>query len=160
MHFTQAGFTLGPNPTQGSSFFDEKYTVLGELTLGVVCFAMLSSCIDLSSSGGRLRHRMGQILLVLFSPPLSLLYLCCLYHALFISSGPITDIAALLEGGVGLAGRGLVLAYNSWHFVGSWLFPVGCVAIWPVWLMGWRLACQTVREDGRDSERTAHPHSD
>lgn len=73
-------------------------------------------------------------------------------------------------GGVGVAGRGLVLAYNSWFFAEAWLFPVGCVVVWPVWLMGWRLACQTVQEEKEEGEReggkksasssASHPHSD
>ena len=72
----------------------------------------------------------------------------------------------MIEGGVGVAGRGLVLAYNSWYFVGSWLFPVSCLAVWPVWVMGWRLACQRVcdKEDRAEIAETdnssSHPHSD
>ena len=70
-------------------------------------------------------------------------------------------------GGVDLTGRGLVLAYNSWFFAEAWLFPVGCVVVWPVWLMGWRLACQSVQEEeeGACGRKTvtppsAHLHSD
>lgn len=109
--------------------------------------------VSFSSCSGRLHHRLGQLLLLLFSPPLSILYLCCLYHAVFISHDP-ADISAVLEGGVGMVGQGLVMAYNSWYFVGSWLFPLGCVAVWPVWLMGWRLACQNVC----NSEQSDSPH--
>ena len=85
---------------------------------------------------------------------------------MFNSHDP-SDVAAVLEGGAGIVGRGIVLAYNSWYFVGSWLFPVGCVAVWPVWLMGWRLACQRVCEGDDDSgtgstesPSSSHPHSD
>lgn len=107
---------------------------------------------------------MGQLLLLLFSPPVSLLCLCSLYYAVFNSHDP-SDVAVALEGGAGIVGQGIVLAYNSWHFVGSWLFPVGCLAVWPVWLMGWKLACQRVCDgegSGADSTDTisSHPHSD
>ena len=90
-------------------------------------------------------------------------YLCSLYFAVFVSRDSTTDVTAAVLGGADMLGRGLVLAYNSWHFVGSWLFPVGCAVVWPVWLMGWRLGCQTVCDGGSGGDEAAHsskPHSD
>ena len=121
-------------------------------------------------SGGRLGRVLGQLFLLLCSPPLSILYLCCLYNTLLASNtSPSSDIGAVLVGGVGVAGRGLVLAYNSWYFAEAWLFPVGCVVVWPAWLMGWKLACQTVQEEeekesgrggGKTDSSASHLHSD
>lgn len=122
-----------------------------------------SSLKVLSSHRGKAPHIMEQALLLLSSPPLVVLYLCSLYHALFIS--PNSDPLLALEGGATMASEGLVLAYTSWHFVGSWLFPVGCLAVWPAWLMTWVLGCQVVSHvktsvSGSGDTASPHPHSD
>ena len=105
---------------------------------------------------------MSQLLILLLAPPLAIVSLCSLYCAVFVSETPSFDLETALVGGVGVAGRGLVLAYNSWYFVEAWLFPVGCLGVWPVWLMGWRLTCQQVREEEAQKidKSSSHPHSD
>ena len=105
----------------------------------------------------KITHLLGQVLLFFFSPPLAAFYLCSLYYAFFSSQSP--NIAVILQGGSVLFTEGIILAYNSWHFVGSWLFPFGCVVVWPVWLMGWALGCQTIH-DKETTTVSSHPHSD
>ena len=121
---------------------------------------LLPLSLPVLCSGRRLHHRSGQLFLLLLSPPLATIYLCSLYLSL-LSDTPSSDLGAVLMGGAGVAGRGLVLSYNSWFLFGAWLFPVGCLVVWPAWLMGWRLSCHQVKEEEEDTNiSSSHPHSD
>lgn len=112
-----------------------------------------------SSSSGRGRQLLRIVCTFLFSPPLCLLYLCCAY-AFLTSSTAGASLSDLVSAGLERAVEGTVFAYNSWYLVGSWLYLVSCLFVWPVWLMSWILCCQSARKDIGSTNSDPHPHSD
>lgn len=93
-------------------------------------------------------------LTLLLSPPLCLFYLCLAYS--FLSS-PHDSLPELASASLALLLQGAVSAYNSWIFVGSWLYVVLCMLVWPMWLLPWTLSSQKVQADSLDEP---HLHSD
>lgn len=96
-------------------------------------------------SRSKVLHLLKMVVVLLCAPPLCLVYFCSAYISLF-SLVPNTSILQVLTAGSQLALEGTVMAYNSWHFVGSWIFFVTCTVVWPLWLMSWVL-CSSRQEE-------------
>ena len=90
-------------------------------------------------------HFLKMVVTALFTPPLCLFYFCSIYNFLFKLTPELSLLQVLTEG-FRLALEGTIVAYNSWHIVGSWIYFVGCTIVWPLWLISWVL-CSSQQED-------------
>ena len=101
---------------------------------------------------GKLLQTLRLAFTLLLSPPFCLFYLCLAYNYLLLS--PHDSLLDLSSASLTLVMQGVVSAYNAWQFVGSWLYVVVCVLVWPMWLLPWTLSCQRVQPN------PPHPHSE
>lgn len=105
-----------------------------------------------SHSSGKLPQTLRLAFTLLVSPPLCLLYFCLAYN--YLLSSPHDSLLDLSSASLALVIQGTVSAYNAWLFVGSWLYVVVCLLVWPMWLLPWTLSCQRVHPN------PPHPHSE
>ena len=82
--------------------------------------------------------------MLLCLPPLIPVYFCFGYSLLFASS--VQSVLPILQDAVTMTTNGLLLAYNFHYLSGAWLYPIGTLYVWPVWILCWVLGWARVQD--------------